>query len=242
VLSNIKPYGTRLSPDEAAARAESMLGHPGYHLLWHNCEHFATWCVTGEYASDQVDTAVSTTQVLGLGIGVPTASLRTVTALGHGPAFSGPNLMSGLRRLGGTATTGLLVAGVAAGAATTYGMWQLMPDKPFLTDDERCARRNGCYGTAASAVAGTALSYHLVGTMGVAGYSAAGITSGLSTLGGTVGGGMAAGATLAIALPAVAAVMLGYLIYRLTQWWLQRRTAATIEPDTRDDYGGLAPA
>jgi Lecithin retinol acyltransferase len=238
----IKLYGTRLSPDEAVARAESMLGEPGYHVLWHNCEHFATWCVTGEYVSDQVDTAVSTTRVVGLGIGVPAVSVRTVTALGYGSSSSGPNLMSGLARLGGTVTSGLLVAGVAAGAATTYGMCQLMPDKPSLTGDERCARRNGRYGTAAGAVAGVALSFHLVGTLGVAGYSGAGLTSGLSILGGKVGGGMAAGTKLAIALPAVAAILLGYLIYRLTQWWLQRRAAATVKPDTREDYGSLAPA
>lgn len=238
----VKTYGARLSPDEAVARAESMLGQPGYHLIWNNCEHFASWCVADEHASDQVDTAVSTTRVAGLGIAVPAVSMRTVAQLGRGPEFSGPNLMSGLARLGGNATTGLVVAGLAAGAATTYGMCQLMPNKPSLTNDERVARRNGRYGTGAGAVAGVALSYHLVGTVGIAGYSAAGITSGLSALGGTVGGGMAAGATVAIALPAALAILLGYLFYRLTQRWSKGPAVRSGEPNAGQGYWGVASA
>jgi hypothetical protein len=47
---------------------------------------------------------------------------------------------------------------------------------------------------------------------------AAGISSGLAAIGGTVGRGMAAGTMCIIAAPSVAAAVLGYLIYQLTFW------------------------
>jgi hypothetical protein len=45
------------TPDEVVARAKSRLGEEGYDLIWNNCEHFATECVTGEGFSDQVAVA-----------------------------------------------------------------------------------------------------------------------------------------------------------------------------------------
>ena len=35
------------SPDEIVARAKSRLGERGYHLVYNNCETFATWCRCG---------------------------------------------------------------------------------------------------------------------------------------------------------------------------------------------------
>ncbi|MBE7385269.1 MAG: lecithin retinol acyltransferase family protein [Leptolyngbya sp. SIO1E4] len=35
-------------------RAESRLGEQKYDLLTNNCEHFATWCKTGHYESEQL--------------------------------------------------------------------------------------------------------------------------------------------------------------------------------------------
>jgi hypothetical protein len=148
--------------------------------------------------------------------------------------------MSGLARLGGDATTGLAFAGAVAGAATAYGMSRVMPDRPYLTQEERVSRRNGRCAASASAIGGVALSYHLVGAMGVAGYSAAGITSGLAALGGTVGGGMAVGVTIAVGLPAVLAALLGYLMYRLTQRWFNRATTQEAGSNGGLDCGGLA--
>ena len=216
---HVRDYGARLSRDETVARAESMVGQSGYHVMFDNCEHFARWCATGEYESEQVQLAVSATCVAGLGMGVPAGGLRLLTTLGSGPARSAPNLMSGLVRVGGSTTAGLFVMSGALGVMTTWGMCRLMPDKPYLTEDERVARRNGRYGAAAGAAAGAALGLHAVGAMGVAGYSASGISSGLAALGGTIGGGMAMGVSLAIALPAILAVALGYAIYRLAQAW-----------------------
>lgn len=38
----------------AAARAKSRLGMGGFDLISRNCEHFANWCVTGQWESSQV--------------------------------------------------------------------------------------------------------------------------------------------------------------------------------------------
>lgn len=38
----------------ATERAKSRLGMDGFDLISRNCEHFANWCVTGEWESSQV--------------------------------------------------------------------------------------------------------------------------------------------------------------------------------------------
>ena len=50
----VRPYRRRLPVDEVIANAESRLGSDGYHLVWNNCEHFATWSSRGSAASKQV--------------------------------------------------------------------------------------------------------------------------------------------------------------------------------------------
>jgi hypothetical protein len=41
--------------ETAIARAQSRLGERQYNLLYNNCEHFATWCKTGNSQSLQID-------------------------------------------------------------------------------------------------------------------------------------------------------------------------------------------
>lgn len=41
--------------DVVLQRAEACLGKSGYSLFGNNCEHFATFCITNEWKSDQVD-------------------------------------------------------------------------------------------------------------------------------------------------------------------------------------------
>lgn len=48
-------YPKRYIPDTVIQRAESRLGEQNYNLLFNNCEHFATWCVTGVNKSQQVE-------------------------------------------------------------------------------------------------------------------------------------------------------------------------------------------
>ena len=46
-------------PDEIVARAVDHVGRQGYCPVVDNCEHFATWCATGERSSRQVDIVLS---------------------------------------------------------------------------------------------------------------------------------------------------------------------------------------
>jgi len=40
---------------EVIRRAASRLGKDDYHLLTNNCEHFCTWCLSGQGRSKQVE-------------------------------------------------------------------------------------------------------------------------------------------------------------------------------------------
>ncbi|MBT9311118.1 lecithin retinol acyltransferase family protein [Leptothoe kymatousa] len=42
-------------PDVIIGRAESRLGEQRYNLFFNNCEHFATWCTTGQNLSPQLN-------------------------------------------------------------------------------------------------------------------------------------------------------------------------------------------
>jgi hypothetical protein len=54
VLVTTEPSPT-YSPGEIVARALAHVGREGYCPVVDNCEHFATWCATGERSSRQVD-------------------------------------------------------------------------------------------------------------------------------------------------------------------------------------------
>lgn len=43
-------------PEEVVQRAHSRLNEKGYSLTKNNCEHFATWCKTGQHGSFQAET------------------------------------------------------------------------------------------------------------------------------------------------------------------------------------------
>ena len=47
--------------DQIITRAQSKLGESRYSLIFNNCEHFATWCVTGQYKSEQVEKRIAGT-------------------------------------------------------------------------------------------------------------------------------------------------------------------------------------
>ncbi len=46
-------YSGRNSSEVAVCRARSRIGEAEYSLAFQNCEHFATWCVTGTARSKQ---------------------------------------------------------------------------------------------------------------------------------------------------------------------------------------------
>jgi hypothetical protein len=50
--------------DLAVNRAMGDLGRNDFDLVFRNCEHFATWCTTGEWTSRQVQVAGAAALVL----------------------------------------------------------------------------------------------------------------------------------------------------------------------------------
>jgi hypothetical protein len=57
VRPTIEPLAT-FPPEEVARRAAALVGRDGYCPVVANCEHFATWCATGERRSRQVEAVV----------------------------------------------------------------------------------------------------------------------------------------------------------------------------------------
>lgn len=53
-----REYKNRLSPSETLKIAREHLSKKGYSLTFNNCEHFATYCVTGKKRSRQVRSVV----------------------------------------------------------------------------------------------------------------------------------------------------------------------------------------
>lgn len=70
-------------PSVVVQRAMSRLGESGYNLFGNNCEHFATWCKTGQWESQQVDGTFGSTATaasLGAGFGTALGAIPITTA------------------------------------------------------------------------------------------------------------------------------------------------------------------
>jgi hypothetical protein len=225
-------YGERLTAEESVARAESMLGRSGYHLFANNCEHFVTWCVADEHTSAQVEAICLGTTLVGGASVAPRLGIGLVAGLGETPAMSAPNLMSGLTTAGaGSAAAGVGVLAVAGAALGAGSMCVAFRDKKRLPAEERSARGAARVGGVSGGVLGAGAVLYGVGALGVSGYSAAGLSSGLSALGAPVGGGMAAGLTVAILTPALCAGILAVALYALIRW-LQSHASARLAVST----------
>jgi len=212
-------YGKRFPPELAVARAESMLGRSGYDLFANNCEHFATWCVTGQHSSTQMENIWSGATFVSGATVVPRVGICVVAGMGATPARSAPNLMSGLKNIGGgSATTGVGAVATAGALAGAGSMWLAFRDKEHLPADERSAHSTARVGGARGGAIGVGALLCLIGTLGVPGYGAAGLSSGLSALGAPLGGGMLAGLSVASATPACLAALLALALYLLARW------------------------
>lgn len=51
----VRVYFDRFNLAETVHRARSRLGENQYNLTTNNCEHFASWCITGNRSSAQID-------------------------------------------------------------------------------------------------------------------------------------------------------------------------------------------
>ena len=131
--------------------------------------------------------------------------------------------MSGLASVGSIvgsgaiAGVGILAAGPAI--ATTVAMDSVLADDPNLNQKERDARMAGRTASKAGVIVGGVGTIGTIGAAGTAaGLSSAGITSGLAAIGATIGGGMAAGTTIAIVALAAFAAGTGYGVYKAWKW------------------------
>ena len=211
----------RLPVNETIERAMSKVGQSGYNLFLNNCEHFATWCVTGQRRSGQVDGATGAGAAASAIGGATVLGTAGVSALGSVAGVSGAGIMSGLATAGsavlGGAVAGLAVLGAAPGAASSLAMRRVLKDAPGLSEGERSARTVGRHVAPAAAVSAGGAGIAAVSALGTAGLSAAGISSGLAAVGAAVGGGMLAGTAVVVAAPAVAAAGVSYGAYRLVR-------------------------
>ncbi len=96
---HVVQYQRALDPDIIVARALSQAGRRGYHLVFDNCEHFASWCVVGRDGSRQVDVARER---------VSAASVKAVTTGGWCLASK-----LGVKNITRSATPWILVADAA---------------------------------------------------------------------------------------------------------------------------------
>jgi uncharacterized protein YwlG (UPF0340 family) len=109
------------SPENVVKRAATCLGEAGYHLVFKNCEHFATFCKTGTTRSDQV--AGRAAWVAGA-VGTVAGSRFSVVAIGamaaEGTAGAAA-ITSGLSAIGGFIGGGMS-AGIALSALGPIGL------------------------------------------------------------------------------------------------------------------------
>ena len=210
----------RFSSDEAVKRAKSCIGKGGYSIWGNNCEHFVSWCITGDHDSKQVNRTAAFTTLL-LAQGARKGAIAAVASQGTVAGLSGSGIMSGLATTGGVvgggAVAGIGVLGGVGGAGMASALNNtVFKDDPNVPSEERAARsvaRKATYGGAAAATAGGIAAVSAAGA--TVGLSGAGIASGLAAIGGTVGGGMVAGTALVAAAPVAAAAGVGYGAYKL---------------------------
>lgn len=210
----------RFSPDEAVKRAESRLGKDGYSLWGNNCEHFVSWCITGDHSSKQANRGATIAAIL-LTQGARKGVTAVVASQGAVAGLSGSGIMSGLATTGGVvgggAVAGIGILGGVGGAGMASALNNTVfkddPNVPLGEREVRSVARKATYSGAAAATVGSIVAVSATGA--TTGLSAAGITSGLAAIGGTVGGGMAVGTALLAAAPVVTATGVGYGAYKL---------------------------
>lgn len=233
----IREYAGQRDPEAIVERALSRVDATGYDLVFNNCEHFARWCVTGVHQSAQVVGGISAAAVVGLPWISGNVGLSFVAPLGF-LGTSGAGIMSGLAAagalVGGGAVAGIAVFGaIPAVVGTAVIHCFTLVDDNNLPATERRARMAGRVGAIGGGVGGLIGTGWAIGILGLPGFSAAGISSGLATAGSLVGGGMAAGTGLAIAAPVIGVAFGAYFFYRL--WPMLEQCWRLLQPFSATD-------
>ncbi|MEM8666439.1 MAG: lecithin retinol acyltransferase family protein [Planctomycetota bacterium] len=138
-------HDQRLSVEDSIQRAESQIGRQGYHLVFDNCEHFASWCVVGDDESRQITVACERLGSVGVKVTARLAAkcagrwtLRGATpwmylsdaaqwlteAGGHHVGLRDPSQRRRVgQAVGATTAIGLGAASGPVGMAVAGGMW-----------------------------------------------------------------------------------------------------------------------
>lgn len=144
--------------------------------------------------------------------GAGTAPIASSLTIEDG-ATSALDVSAGALALGAS----LLAIGITAAAATNN---TLLKDDDSLDNEERASRSVGRKMSYIGGIGGAVGSLSAISVSGaVVGLSGAGIISGISAIGATIGGGMITGSIIVAALPAVAATGVGYGVYKALQWF-----------------------
>jgi hypothetical protein len=156
----------RFPAAEIAARAASQVGRPGYCPLVENCEHFATWCATGDPTSRQIEILAGRAR---------SAVARTAAAVTARLAAGTAGRVAIRTAVGATVRVGLktlVPAAVVSEAAALAVEWRA---HQAGCDEEESRRAGNRAGLAASAAA-FALAGTSAGPAGIIAGACAGAT------------------------------------------------------------------
>lgn len=116
VLVTTEPLA-RYAPDDIVARALEHVGRPGYCPVVDNCEHFATWCATGDRRSRQVDIVVGR---ITAGVSRAAAALSARAAAGTAERIAVRTALGTTVRVGIKTMLPAVIAGEAAALAAEW--------------------------------------------------------------------------------------------------------------------------
>ncbi|CNI43793.1 NC domain [Yersinia massiliensis] len=150
----------RFSPTAIVKRAKDRLGENEYNLIFNNCEHFATWCVTGKAESQQVKKKILYT------VKISSAGYNTYHAYKTAQAISDP-----LLRAVASVTKGQLTRNTVMSAASNSAFSHLTAaaSGPSITRGIAATASGVGMTTAAvsSSVAGSSAIAGIVGSSAV---------------------------------------------------------------------------
>lgn len=134
----------RYTPEEIAARAAAEVGRPGYCPVGQNCEHFATWCATGEPTSRQIEIVARR---------VRAAAARTTAAVAARMAAGTAGRVAIRTAVGTTVRVGLKTLVPSALASEAVALATEWRAHQVGLDEQACRRAGERAGLATSALA-----------------------------------------------------------------------------------------
>ena len=136
-------------PDKIVSRALEHVGREGYCPVVDNCEHFATWCATGERTSRQVDIVLSRVSGAAARIAAFVSARRLLAnaAAGAGERIAVRTVLGTTVRLG---LRTLVPAAIAGEAAALAAEWTVHHAGRSAADSRRAGEAAGLAASAAA--------------------------------------------------------------------------------------------